>query len=237
MLRKCVGCGKLEEADKMTPQAQNALLLTLEEPPSYAIFLLLCEQASLLLETVRSRAPIIRTESVPNNEIADFLCSRSQYSEEALRLKSSSSEEFDELIMASDGAIGRAYELLDEELRKDVIEKRSQVKGFIDAVTSSRSFSDAQKALLAYSTKRDALVSELELTMVALRDIIALKKSEDAPLCFYSNREDALDISAKRPITALLAIYTEIENAIDAINRNANIKLTTTDLASKVCRK
>ena len=96
---------------------------------------------------------------------------------------------------------------------------------------------DAQKALLAYSTKRDALVSELELTMVALRDIIALKKSEDAPLCFYSNREDALDISAKRPITALLAIYTEIENAIDAINRNANIKLTTTDLASKVCRK
>ena len=228
----------IEEADKMTDQAQNALLLTLEEPPSYAIFLLLCEQASLLLETVRSRAPIIRTESVPGSLIAEFICERSPYIEEAVRLKTSSPKEFDELIMASDGAIGQAYELLDEELLKKVIEDRTRVKNFVNAITSDRSFNEILKALLAYSTaKRDVFSYELEQTMVALRDIIALKKSEDAPLCFYGDREDALDISSKRPITYLLSVYTELERALDSVSRNANIRLTLTDLAASVCRK
>lgn len=228
----------IEEADKMTDQAQNALLLTLEEPPSYAIFLLLCEQASLLLETVRSRAPIIRTESVPNGIIADFLCERSPYTEEATLLKANSPEEFEELIMASDGAIGMAYELLDPELRQKVLEGRSRIKSFINAITSTCSFDETLKALLAYSSaKRDVFSSELELTMVALRDIIALKKSEDAPLCFFSDREDALDISSKRPITYLLSVYSELEKAMDSVNRNANIRLVLTDLASNVCRK
>ena len=52
----------IEEADLITEQAQNAFLLTLEEPPAYAHFFLLCENAGLLLETIRSRAPIFRTQ-------------------------------------------------------------------------------------------------------------------------------------------------------------------------------
>lgn len=47
-------------ADRMTVQAQNAFLLTLEEPPSYAVILLLCEDVRRLLPTVKSRAPSLR---------------------------------------------------------------------------------------------------------------------------------------------------------------------------------
>ena len=47
----------IEDAHTMTTQAQNALLLTLEEPPPFVMFLLLTERADALLETIRSRAP------------------------------------------------------------------------------------------------------------------------------------------------------------------------------------
>lgn len=39
----------IPQADMMTPQAQNAILKTIEEPPSYAVFLLLTENAETLL--------------------------------------------------------------------------------------------------------------------------------------------------------------------------------------------
>ena len=46
----------LHRADVLTEQAQNALLKILEEPPEYARFVLLCDNAARLLPTVRSRA-------------------------------------------------------------------------------------------------------------------------------------------------------------------------------------
>ena len=52
------------EADKMTVQAQNALLKTLEEPPAYAVILLLTVNASILLETIRSRCVLFAQGSV-----------------------------------------------------------------------------------------------------------------------------------------------------------------------------
>lgn len=45
----------IHNANRLNPIAQNALLKTLEEPPSYAFFVLLCAQPDGLLETVRSR--------------------------------------------------------------------------------------------------------------------------------------------------------------------------------------
>jgi DNA polymerase III subunit delta' len=43
------------DADALVPQAQNALLKTLEEPPSSSIFILVTSRPDMLLETVRSR--------------------------------------------------------------------------------------------------------------------------------------------------------------------------------------
>jgi len=50
----------LPEADTMNPQAQNALLKLLEEPPAYAAFLLLGANPGAFLETVRSRCVLLR---------------------------------------------------------------------------------------------------------------------------------------------------------------------------------
>ncbi len=48
------------EAEKLTVQAQNALLKTLEEPPSYGVILLLTVNADKLLPTIRSRGILLK---------------------------------------------------------------------------------------------------------------------------------------------------------------------------------
>jgi len=50
----------IDEAEKMTVQAQNALLKTIEEPPAYAVILLLTSAEQMLLETIRSRCITVR---------------------------------------------------------------------------------------------------------------------------------------------------------------------------------
>lgn len=60
----------LAEAQTMTPQAQNALLKILEEPPAHVIFILTCENRSQLLETVRSRCVCLTLQPVAWDEAA-----------------------------------------------------------------------------------------------------------------------------------------------------------------------
>ena len=50
----------IPEADIMTVQAQNALLKTIEEPPQYAVFILLTENADVLLPTINSRCVMLK---------------------------------------------------------------------------------------------------------------------------------------------------------------------------------
>ena len=55
----------IPNAGTMTREAQNALLKVLEEPPAYALFLLLCTRATELLATIRSRSQIYSLEETP----------------------------------------------------------------------------------------------------------------------------------------------------------------------------
>jgi len=50
----------IDKAETLTPQAQNALLKTIEEPAPYGVFLLLTPDYNALLETVRSRCVRVR---------------------------------------------------------------------------------------------------------------------------------------------------------------------------------
>lgn len=52
------------DADRLTAEAQGALLKTLEEPPGHSIFLLLVENKNHLFETIQSRAFEIRLRPV-----------------------------------------------------------------------------------------------------------------------------------------------------------------------------
>jgi DNA polymerase III subunit delta' len=63
----------VEEAERMNPPAQNALLKTLEEPPTDTVFILICDQEDELLETIRSRCHEIRLFPPSEEELTELL--------------------------------------------------------------------------------------------------------------------------------------------------------------------
>ena len=63
----------LLEAQNMSPQAQNALLKLLEEPPAQVVLILTCEQRTALLETVLSRVFPVALSGVPAEQAAAVL--------------------------------------------------------------------------------------------------------------------------------------------------------------------
>ncbi len=63
----------IDEGDIITPQAQNAFLKIIEEPPEYAVFIIVCESARSLLETVRSRSVTVTFSPVSDEVVRDYI--------------------------------------------------------------------------------------------------------------------------------------------------------------------
>lgn len=221
----------IEDADKMTVQAQNALLLTLEEPPSFAHFFLLCTNAGALLETIRSRAPILRTEPVRDAELDAYITS---HDKRAAQMKLSSPAEYTELIKCASGGIGRALSLLDPKAWKPIAEQRAFVRELVACSIEQRGAKIILPLLSRLSNKRDILADQLSLLGEALRDLILLKKSDDAPLTFYCNRDEAIELSDRTSLSFLCEFSGAVSEAIDENKRNANVRLMILKMAS-VC--
>ena len=68
----------INEAEKMNAQAQNALLKTLEEPPEYAVILLLTANLNALLPTIISRCVVLNMKPVPDEKVRRFLMEQMQ---------------------------------------------------------------------------------------------------------------------------------------------------------------
>ena len=94
----------ISDADKMTPQAQNCLLKTLEEPPADTCMILLAEHTESLLSTVISRCRVIRMKSLGDGYIRSVLESRGI-----------SPKLIPEILSAADGSVGRALEIASDE--------------------------------------------------------------------------------------------------------------------------
>ncbi len=92
---------RIDKAEKLHPAAQNLLLKTLEEPPEYAVFLLLCNAKEGVLETVRSRCQTLTTAPLPESVIRDhFIKTFGSYDEKAQNAA-----------LLSAGFLGKAVEL------------------------------------------------------------------------------------------------------------------------------
>jgi DNA polymerase-3 subunit delta' len=68
----------MDEAEKMNTQAQNALLKTLEEPPEYALIILLATRVEAMLQTILSRCVVLETKPVADDVIKEYLMSKVQ---------------------------------------------------------------------------------------------------------------------------------------------------------------
>ena len=222
----------VEDAHLMTEEAQNAFLLTLEEPPPYVLFLLLCETSATLLETVKSRAPILRTEPIDAEEIARFL-RRSTAEGEALA--KSSPEEFAEITAGAGGSIGVALELLSPQKRKPLVAKREAAKGFVRLCAERKSALATVRYLNGLTAKRDELIEQLNVTLLCFRDLLLCKQTENAPLCFFVSREEACKTAYEFTTPDLLEICDAICETVDRLKANANLRIAMATFAAR-CR-
>ena len=218
----------IENADKMTTQAQNALLLTLEEPPSFAHFFLICNNDDSLLETIRSRAITLRTQKLSDKEIEDYITA---HDTRASQMKFTSPKEFNELIKASRGGIGKALEYLEPKAWKEVKAQRDFIRSFIFESLTRRSAESIITMLSKFSSKREILADELLLLALAVRDLIVLKKSDSSSLEFYCDPNEAIELSDKVSLSFLYTLYQSIDIAIEENKRNANVRIMIMKLA------
>ncbi len=112
----------IQGADKMTPQAQNALLKTLEEPPEDAVLFLVAQSKAALLPTLLSRVRLVRFSPLEQADCA-----------QALRRLGIAPDRADLLAQASQGLVGRALALDDDPtywaLRERVLGALNALKG------------------------------------------------------------------------------------------------------------
>ena len=186
------------------------------------------------METIRSRAPTFRTEPIDPQTIGQHLC---RVSKEAQTLKETSPAEFAEILAAADGSIGMALTLLDPKLRRPIINRRQNAREFIGLCANRKNSAAALKFLNSLSQKRDELSLQLGVFLLALRDLLLCKQTENAPLCFFGDREEAASLAYRFTTPRLLALCTALQETDTRLQANANVRLTITDFLIRTTRQ
>lgn len=93
----------IDDADKMTVEAQNCLLKTLEEPPNYITIILITSNENNLLATIKSRCTIIHFNKISNDNLKNYI--KSEFQGEKITT---------DIIDIADGSIGRLIKLKDK---------------------------------------------------------------------------------------------------------------------------
>lgn len=89
----------INDAQKMTKEAQNCLLKTLEEPPEFITIILICSNESMLLNTIKSRCTKITFQPIENEELRKYL------------ENNNFNNITDNMLKTINGSISKAYEL------------------------------------------------------------------------------------------------------------------------------
>jgi len=165
----------VDPADALMPQAANALLKTLEEPPSDTGFVLVTSQSSALLPTVLSRSQRVRFNPVAEAELVPWLVQKDV-------------SEPERVARLSMGCPGRALHLAQEGGLQDLDEARALLLELLDADPSSRAKQLESLSRSDKGKRRLGLVHDALETL--LRDCVA--RASGRPL-IHADREDLVE--------------------------------------------
>jgi len=206
----------IENARLMTVQAQNALLLSLEEPPPFVMFFLLVDDASTLLETIRSRAPVLKLERFS----ADFT--------ERYLTEKHPKEDREKIVTAAhlaNGALGAAEEML---LHGETELALYRLAKELARVLLSPRKSEGILFLPSLPKSRQDTCRVLSLTKIALRDAVSSRKG--GSLLFYGTAEGVPDYAKKISVKRLLDLIHSLTEAEDNIASNCSVTTVMTSL-------
>ncbi|MBE6543344.1 MAG: hypothetical protein E7675_03010 [Ruminococcaceae bacterium] len=210
----------IKNADSINTAGQNALLKLLEEPPKGVYFFLLCENASTLLPTVRSRAQCIRMERFSEERLKAYLRKSGAYTE----------DQIEKAAKNSSGSIGKAIELLGNEKTKTSWD----VKKLITAL-SGGGFTDVIIALGDMPSERIEAKNYIDNCRRALRDMIAVKSGRD-DMTYFEGVFQAKEASGKLSVKSILMLNECFDDAYKDININMNVQTVRICLAKRLMR-
>lgn len=203
----------VENADTMTAAAQNAFLKTLEEPPAYAVFILLSNNISGFLTTILSRCVVFRLKALSSDIIRKYLVGREAVAEDKAEVYAEYCQ----------GSLGRAVEMSKSEafgeMRETAVSlaaglRQKDLIGMFKAVAETDKFKENIQAFL-------------DIFIMLYRDSIVFK-------CFnndkYVIQKDKLEeikmIASQDSIDRLAERYEAVFNAKRQLKANGNFQMT-----------
>ena len=201
-----------DDAHRMSEEAMNALLKTLEEPPERTLLILVSSVADRLLGTIRSRCQVVRFAPLPDEELA-------AYARQKLML---GGDDALAAALLAEGSIGSLITLAPEiqELRTTAKDLQSRVlSGELNAVIEALGkIRDTEQA-------RQAAKRKLRLLAHSLREVLRARTGTPAVL---ASPEFVAKLSALDEDDLLDRLETLIDHE-RMIDLNANVGLTVED--------
>lgn len=207
----------IEKGDTMNPQAQNAFLKTLEEPPKHAIIIILAENLASLLPTIVSRCQIIRIPPLSAQEIAQIIESRVEIPHDKA------------LVFAklAQGIPGRGLELA---LSEEYQQMRDESLELLIKLSKS-SIAQAMGCVDYFLDNRDNAIEILDMIELWLRDVLVLKQGNLRQIIVNIDKISYLEDLANSFTTRdIQCIIDSIEQSKRMLMSHANFQLTIENL-------
>lgn len=188
----------INEAEKMTPQAQNAILKTLEEPPAYAVIILLVSNINTLLPTILSRCVVLNMKPVRDALVKKYLMEELQVPDYKAEV----------CVAFARGNVGKAKMLAaSEEFENVKAEALSLLKYIKDM-----EIQEIVAAIKKINEYKLEVSDYLDIMSIWYRDVLLFKATNDVNHIVF--REE---IQALRKVAARSS-YEGIENVIKALD-------------------
>ena len=203
----------VNEAEKMTVQAQNALLKTLEEPPEYGVILLLTSNVNALLPTILSRCVQLNMKPVRDAQVKDYLMKTMQIPD----------YKADICVAFARGNVGKAKLLASSEEFDKVKE---------EAVSLLRNIQDMEIHEIVTAIKKITeykldINDYLDILSIWYRDVLLFKATHDANhLIFREEIQYIRKVADTSTYEGIETIIEELEKSKQRLNANVNFDLT-----------
>ena len=209
----------INEADALVEQAQHALLKTLEEPPPSSSFLLVSSLPDALLTTVRSRCPRLRFGPLSPGEVAEVLVRDHKYSDHEARAAAAD----------ADGSVGQALSAESADLveaRETATRVLQQAARAVDPVARVNTAQDLSPKKGSPMNERDQLAVCLRIMASVLRDLgLIASRADDAVIANTDIRPELDALARSYDASRSVRAYTAVDEALAALERNANAKV------------
>ena len=156
----------IDEAEKLTVQAQNTLLKTIEEPPEYGIVIFLTTNADGFLPTILSRCVVLQLKPATNEAVARYLVETVQIPDYKARLCAAFAQ----------GNVGKAVRYASKESFDEMRQHVFQLLKNISDMQESRIYETVGE-LTAY---KENINDYLDLMLLWFRDVLIFKVTKDA---------------------------------------------------------